>query len=52
MASVLRIGRRTIINIEKGYHRPNVTSRTKLAELKKKYLEESKWQQQSAPRNP
>ena len=39
MASVLRLTMRTIINIEKGYHRPSVTSRAKLNELQKRYRE-------------
>jgi DNA-binding XRE family transcriptional regulator len=39
MASVLRLSLKTIINIEHGYNRPSVTSRTKLEQLKKKYME-------------
>ena len=39
MASVLRMSARTIINIERGYHRPNVTSRIKLEALQRKYRE-------------
>jgi transcriptional regulator with XRE-family HTH domain len=39
MASVLRLTKRTIIGIEMGYHRPNVSSREKLADLQKKYQE-------------
>ena len=39
MASVLRISARTVINVERGYHRPNVSSRMKLESLQKKYRE-------------
>ena len=39
MASVLWMSARTIINIERGYHRPNVTSRIKLEALQRKYRE-------------
>ena len=44
MGDVLGMTRRTIINIEKGYHNPNATSRMKLRELKKKYREVQVWQ--------
>ena len=39
LAAVLDLTMRTIINIENGYHRPNVSSRAKLANLQKKYRE-------------
>jgi len=39
MASVLWLSLRTIVYIEMGYHRPNVTSRMKLAELQRKHRE-------------
>jgi DNA-binding XRE family transcriptional regulator len=39
LASVLGLTRRTVIGIEGGNHRPSVSSRAKLNELKKRYLE-------------
>jgi len=39
MASVLWLSLRTIVYIEKGFHRPSVTSRMKMEALQKKYRE-------------
>lgn len=51
LASALGLTWRTILNIEKGYTRPSVTSRMKLQALQNKYQQESAWQQQSPPRS-